>query len=468
TALAGKADKTAMDTALASKADQAAMNTALSGKADKTAMDTALASKVDQVAMNTALAGKADKSAMDTALASKADQAAVNKALADKADKSAMDTALANKADQAAVNTALADKADKTAMDTALASKADQAAVNTVLADKADKSAMDTALASKADQAAVNTALADKADKSAMDTALASKADQVAMNTALADKADKSAMDTALASKADQVAMNTALAGKADKTTIDTALNLKASKTELETATTNVVRFDPAKLVWSSDHAYKVGEVARFPLTGDMYVALKDINASQGIIPTVHAEYWAVFVNGQQDSQSKVVFATKQAFNANLGGLAGADLKCQVAANESNVLPAGTYKALINVSSNNATSVMPSHYSYYTVDGSIVAERLFGPFSSLTTLKSPINLDQNGDKVSGYAWTNMSYEGSFNHWSACAGFKTSSTYGDSYSFVGAKVGSIDVVSGSWRSHTNLQCSQQARLYCVQQ
>ncbi|MDK1287571.1 DUF1554 domain-containing protein, partial [Pseudoalteromonas umbrosa] len=427
----------------------------------------ALASKADQAAVNTALSAKADKTTMDTALASKADQAAVNTALSAKADKTTMDTALASKADQAAVNTALSAKADKTTMDTALASKADQAAVNTALSAKADKTTMDTALASKADQAAVNTALSAKADKTTMDTALASKADQAAVNTALSAKADKTTMDTVLASKADQAAVNTALSGKADKTTVETSLNLKANKTDVETATTNVVRFDPAKLEWAFAHSYKAGEVARYFLNGHMYIALQDISSDQNIVPTMHPEYWALFVEGQQGTNNKLIFATKQTFDGNLGGANGADQKCQTAANESSILPSGTYKALISTSTRNASNVISTQNTYYKIDGTVVAYP-FASFLALNRLNSPINMDQNGDTVSGSAWTNTNTLGGTTHWQACGDFHTGSGSWDAYSFAGAQTGLVDSTSSTWRSDVNIGCDQQARLYCVQQ
>nr|WP_063383304.1 hypothetical protein [Pseudoalteromonas luteoviolacea] len=264
--------------------------------------------------------------------------------------------------------------------------------------------------------------------------------------------------------------MDTALAGKANQSSVDSALALKANKTDLDTAVTNVVRFDPAKLVWDVANSYKAGEVARVNFTGNMYIALKDVPNSLDIKPTTHPEYWALFVEGNAPKSVKVVFATSQVFDGNLGDRSGADAKCQAAADASSVAPAGTYKALLNVSASLASSYISPSHTYYRVDGQIVAQgsSFFDPSA---TLSLPIDLDENGNQVGGNAWTNMTPAGGDDKWNACEYFSSTSTpIWDKYSVnVGARVGHIGATDVAWRSSsTYLTCNSTARLYCAQQ
>ena len=106
----------------------------------------------------------------------------------------------------------------------------------------------------------------------------------------------------------------------------------------------------------------------------------------------------------------KIVFVTSQTFNGNLGGLAGADAKCNAAAMAATPSPLpGTYTAWLSDSSIDARDrVTQSAGPYVRTDGVRVAES----FTDLTDcpagvcLQAPINLDENNvtrDEVS--TWT---------------------------------------------------------------
>jgi hypothetical protein len=218
-ALAAKADTTALTSGLATKADA----TAVASKANTTDVTTALALKADTTALTSGLAAKADTTTVTSGLAAKADTTALTSGLATKADTTTLTSGLAAKVDQSAMTTALATKADQSTVTTALAAKADQSTVTTALAAKADTTALTSGLAAKADSSSVATSLATKADATALTSGLAAKADQSAMTTALAAKADQSTVTTALAAKADTTSVTTSLATKADVSAVTAA-----------------------------------------------------------------------------------------------------------------------------------------------------------------------------------------------------------------------------------------------------
>lgn len=126
---------------------------------------------VSTATFNTAIALKADASAVSAALALKPDTSAVSAALALKLDTATFNTAIALKLDVSAFNTAIALKADTSAVNTALALKADASAVNTALALKLDTATFNTAIVLKLDVSTFNTAIALKLDTSTRNAA---------------------------------------------------------------------------------------------------------------------------------------------------------------------------------------------------------------------------------------------------------------------------------------------------------
>ncbi|WP_162197986.1 hypothetical protein, partial [Pseudoalteromonas rubra] len=456
-----------VDTALASKANQSDVTTALATKANQSDVDTALASKANQSDVTTALAAKANQSDVDTALASKANQSDVTAALATKANQSDVDTALASKANQSDVTTALAAKANQSDVDTALASKANQSNVDIALASKANQSDVDTALAAKANQSDVDTALAAKANQSDVDIALASKANQSDVTTALAAKANQSDVDTALASKANQSEVNTALADKANKSDVNTALASKADQVDMLTALASTLKFTPAKLAWSSEHAYQTGEVARVAFSNSLYIATQDIAAtSSEKSPILDVERWSLLLKGASSVVKNVMFVTSTEHTGNLGGANGADNICNSLANSAgSKVPSGTYKALLDTSSYK----VDSSETAYNINGDVVANTGSDLWRTNTTpLQVGIVYDEKGNDVTGArVWTNMNYRGSSVNWNTCSNW-TSSSANDPYSFGGAMTGIAGETSTEWVQSSTLSCGSKARLYCVKQ
>lgn len=160
---------------------------------------------------------------------------------------------------------------------------------------------------------------------------------------------------------------------------------------------------------------------------------------------------------------SKRVFVTSSTYNGNLGGLSGADAKCQGKASAAGF--GGTWKAWLSDSVTSASSRL-EHFNgpYVRKDGLVVANN----WTDLTdgTLQNPIRIDELGRDMYNYtnaAWTGTTISGDIitpncNNWTdGSTGFQgilggISSTI--SYWTVGASSTSI--------------CSNTIALYCFEQ
>ena len=108
-------------------------------------------------------------------------------------------------------------------------------------------------------------------------------------------------------------------------------------------------------------------------------------------------------------SKSKIVFVTSARYTENLGGIAGADEKCQQLA-EAAGLP-GTYKAwLSDKTSSPATTFTRSNGPYVLVDGTEVASNWLGLTEDYHFV--PINITETGQDVGESSqWTNTTPSG---------------------------------------------------------
>ena len=165
--------------------------------------------------------------------------------------------------------------------------------------------------------------------------------------------------------------------------------------------------------------------------------------------------------NGVADCE-RVVFVTSTAFPGNLGGVAGADAKCQALADlSSNSRVKGrTFLAWV---STNATSpaarFVHGTKAYVRVDKAVVASTWNELLSG--TLRSGIGLDENGAAHSGQAWTGTRSETGQLSTSTCADWTSSSFAEDG---VGGNVGGS---GGGWSSNTEMPCASTARIYCFE-
>ena len=108
---------------------------------------------------------------------------------------------------------------------------------------------------------------------------------------------------------------------------------------------------------------------------------------------------------------AKTVFVTSAIFEGNLDGVAGADAKCQTAAEAANLR--GIYKAWISDLAVSPSDTFTRHKGAYAlVNGTVVAKN----YDDLTdgTLLASININEHGTKPAGtqQAWTATLYDGS--------------------------------------------------------
>jgi hypothetical protein len=170
---------------------------------------------------------------------------------------------------------------------------------------------------------------------------------------------------------------------------------------------------------------------------------------------------------------SFTVFVTSQAFDGNLGGLAGADQKCNDAAAAAGLF--GTYKAWLSDDTGSpSTRFTQSDRPYALVDGTVVAD----DWADLTdgALQNRINLDEHGAVIaplsySGWplVWTATQVDGSLwapyaAAWSSCSNWTTASDLRGGY------WGRADVANSDWTEAALSYhlCHLVHYLYCVEQ
>jgi cysteine-rich repeat protein len=175
----------------------------------------------------------------------------------------------------------------------------------------------------------------------------------------------------------------------------------------------------------------------------------------------------------------KVVFTTSTLFDGNLGGLAGADMKCQAAADAAS-LP-GTYLAWVsNAMGSPATRFTKSMIPYVRRDGTKVADNWndlidgsldapitrteFNMAPPVGTATCPLNFPDAQPTVKGLTITNTGTNGTeFNNGFSCLDWTTNSannsTGGGHWSSTNGKWTTLVCIYG---------CHQKESLYCFQQ
>ncbi|MEZ4398852.1 MAG: hypothetical protein R3B06_02445 [Kofleriaceae bacterium] len=151
-----------------------------------------------------------------------------------------------------------------------------------------------------------------------------------------------------------------------------------------------------------------------------------------------------------------LVFVTSTTTTGNIGGLAGADAKCQSAAAQAGL--AGTYRAWLSTSTANAIDRLGTASGWTLVDGrpfantkaDLAAGRIF----------YPITLDETGAaRPFNSAWTATNSDGT---WisvdNACSNWTSTAN-------VGVTAGSTLGASGSWTAYSGNPCTSPLRLYC---
>lgn len=199
------------------------------------------------------------------------------------------------------------------------------------------------------------------------------------------------------------------------------------------------------------------------PVVSGQYVQIR-LNSS----PLPEITYTATLTAGSaSDAWSvttvprKKVFVSSATYNGNLGGLSGADAKCQALADA--VPLGGTYKAWLSDGTTSAASrITQSSTGYRMVNGTKIADN----WADLTdgTINAVLNVTQTGGTAaSAEVWTNTStaggiYGGGYH----CTNWTSSS------SGVFGAVGSTNWALSLWTEYTIAACNLARRLYCLEQ
>lgn len=158
-----------------------------------------------------------------------------------------------------------------------------------------------------------------------------------------------------------------------------------------------------------------------------------------------------------------IVFVTETSYTgAEIGGLDGADLLCQIAAVQGGLQNPGSYKAWLSTKSEAAKDRLEHlDMAYVRVDRTVVAV----DWVDLTdgTLQNPIQVTELNNNVGNKSvWTNTTLEGkSVPDGDDCDSW-TSNTGGSQFGYSGAKLSPWTAADGV------VFCSSKHRLYCIEQ
>lgn len=157
------------------------------------------------------------------------------------------------------------------------------------------------------------------------------------------------------------------------------------------------------------------------------------------------------------------VFVTSTEFKGNLGGVGGADQKCQDLAMAAGFENYQAFKAWISDGNVSVASRFDTQYKgfYGLFDGTILAVGWDDLVDG--SLADPIHLDEFGMEVSATVWTNTKTSGSsFGADNHCSVWASSSV------MFSGKVGTTTSSGIDWTNQANVQaCSATARLYCFE-
>lgn len=151
------------------------------------------------------------------------------------------------------------------------------------------------------------------------------------------------------------------------------------------------------------------------------------------------------------------VFVTAATTTGMLGGILGADIKCQTAADDASL--SGTFKAWVSTTSEQAVSRFTQRkVEYRRLDGAVVAKNI-DELASKKTLQNSISLTENAKPlVAEPVWTGT----------LPAGTRSPDTCTDWLDGSMAQVGHVgrtNATTESWTDDPSLPCNTPAHLYC---
>lgn len=155
------------------------------------------------------------------------------------------------------------------------------------------------------------------------------------------------------------------------------------------------------------------------------------------------------------------VFVTSDVFGAELGGIEGADAKCQAAADAAGL--GGTFRAWISTpASSPLKTFVQSAGPYVRIDGLQIAEN----WTRLVDgdIDAPLEIDEWGDVQNngecGNVWTNTMRDGTSFDDDACMDWTSLQD--------GTRLGRTDATNASWTEGCTVDCLKEHHLYCFEQ
>ena len=202
-------------------------------------------------------------------------------------------------------------------------------------------------------------------------------------------------------------------------------------------------------------------------LPGDFYIDTSE----WCIYGPLTASGWGTGVPLRADGDcktSQIVFITSQVYSGDLGGVAGADAKCQALAQGAGL--EGTYKAWLGTSTTDpASTFTQSTLPYRLVSGTLVANDWADLISG--ELRANLNEDEHGNVIDNnitpgineLAWTATLADGTFNPPANCTDWTT-----DGDTIEGWTINNSRTAMGGLSSLNSFSCRYLCRLFCVEQ
>ena len=183
-----------------------------------------------------------------------------------------------------------------------------------------------------------------------------------------------------------------------------------------------------------------------------------------GILAVGEVDQTAYVCNASAPVRVRKVFVTSQSWSGALGGVVGADQKCQAAGDAVTALSGKTWKAWISETGSSPLDRFTKDGKFVRMDSVQVAgsfDRLFDPY--YTQLDAPIALDESGVRVTAEAWGATQFDGTpYGSTYDCAEW-TDGTAGAS-----GLTGLSSATSSSWEVGASRTCDQPQHLYCFEQ
>jgi hypothetical protein len=158
------------------------------------------------------------------------------------------------------------------------------------------------------------------------------------------------------------------------------------------------------------------------------------------------------------------VFVTSTFYDGNLGGLSGADAKCQARADGANL--GGNWKAWLSDSKTSADSrLVHSDNPYKLLNGLVLANNWqdFIDGTSYSIYITELNQSVSLTGVRSYAWTNTLSNGSIKYNDSS---KSCNEWVSNSSSLYGAMGFVN--TGLWSDYSLYTCDVRARLYCLEQ